>query len=60
MKPGYRTTEAWATALLVVGLVLAAVASNLSGQVAAYCATASMIAYTISRGLAKINPPKDG
>lgn len=58
VTPGWKTTEFWANALVIVGVATAAVSSNLNGHVAAYAATASAAAYAISRGIAKAFPPK--
>jgi hypothetical protein len=60
MKPGYKTSEFWITALTVAGLVASSVASSLSPRYAAIGAAVSASAYAISRGLAKLYPPKDG
>jgi hypothetical protein len=58
VKPGWRTTEFWVNALLIVGLVVAASASSLAPRYAAIGAAISGSAYAISRGLAKLYPPK--
>lgn len=59
LKPGYRTSEFWATALAVVGLVAASVAASLPPRYAAIGTAVSVAAYSFSRGLAKLYPPKD-
>lgn len=59
LKPGYRTSEFWVTTLAVVGLVLSSAAASLSPRYAAIGASVSAAAYAISRGLAKLFPPKD-
>lgn len=60
MKSGWKTTEFWVTAFSIVGLVTSAAAASLSPKYAAIGAAISGAAYTISRGLAKLNPPKEG
>lgn len=57
-KPGWKTSEFWITALTVVGLVFASVAATLSPKYAAIGAAVSVAAYSLSRGLAKLFPPK--
>lgn len=58
MKSGYKTTEFWVTTLTIVGLVASSVAASLSPRYAAIGAAVSAAAYAISRGLAKLFPPK--
>lgn len=58
VRPGYKTSEFWITALLVVGLVVSSIATPLSPHWAAIGASVSTAAYAISRGLAKLFPPK--
>lgn len=58
MKPGYKTSEFWITALFIVGLVVAAITAPLAPKYAAIGASISAAAYTLSRGLAKLFPPK--
>jgi len=58
MKAGWKTTEFWVSALSIVGLVVSAATTSLSPKWAAVGATISTAAYAISRGLAKLNPPK--
>lgn len=60
MKSGWKTTEFWVTALSVVGLVASAATTSLSPKWAAIGASVSAAAYAISRGLAKMFPPKTG
>ena len=59
MKPGWKTSEFWVTALSIVGLVASSAAASLSPRYAAIGASLSAAAYAISRGLAKMFPPKD-
>jgi hypothetical protein len=59
MKSGYKTTEFWITLLSVIGLVTASAATSLSPKYAAIGAAISAAAYAISRGLAKMFPPKE-
>lgn len=58
MRPGYKTSEFWITALTIAGLVVSSLAASLSPRYAAIGAAASTAAYAISRGLAKLFPPK--
>lgn len=60
MKPGYKTTEFWVWVLVSFGAVVAASASWLPPRYAAIAATVSGAAYALSRGLAKVYPPKPG
>lgn len=59
LKPGYKTSEAWITGLVIVGLVVSAASTPLSPKWAAIGASVSGASYAISRGLAKLFPPKD-
>jgi hypothetical protein len=59
LKAGWKTSEFWITAASVLGLVVAAAATSLSPKYAAIGAAVSGSAYAISRGLAKLFPPKD-
>lgn len=58
MKPGWKTSEFYVTALAIVGLVTSSAAASLSPKYAAIGASISAGAYAISRGLAKLFPPK--
>ncbi len=60
MKTGWKTTEFWITALSILGLVASSATLSLSPRYAALGASVSAAAYAISRGLAKMFPPKDG
>lgn len=60
MKSGWKTSEFWVTATSVVGLLVSSAATPLSPKYAAIGASASAAAYAISRGLAKMFPPKPG
>jgi len=60
MKPGYKTTEFWVTVLTAVGALIAALADQLPPKYAALGAAISSGLYAISRGLAKVYPPKPG
>lgn len=53
-KPGRKTTEFLTTWAAIVGVVSAALAGALPPKPAAYCVTVSVVAYAISRGLAKL------
>lgn len=59
LKTGYRTTEFWVSALTIAGLVIASLATSLPPRYAAIGASVAAGLYAISRGLAKLNPPKD-
>lgn len=59
LKPGHKTTEFAVVVLADLGLLAAALAGNLSPKYAALATAVSTSAYAISRGLAKLNPPKD-
>lgn len=52
-KPGYQTTEFWVTVLTAVGATAASATNNLPPRYAAFASTISVVAYAISRGLAK-------
>lgn len=58
MKPGYKTSEFWITGLVIVGLVVSAISAPLAPKYAAIGASISGAAYVLSRGLAKLFPPK--
>lgn len=58
MKPGWKTSEFWITGLTIAGLVASSVAAPLAPRYAAIGAAISAGAYTLSRGLAKLFPPK--
>ena len=53
MKPGWKTTEFWATIALNIGALAAASAHVLPAKWAAIAASVSVVAYNVSRGLAK-------
>lgn len=57
MKPGWKTTEFWVTALSIAGLVVASLAATLPPPYAAIGAGVAAAAYAISRGLAKLAHP---
>jgi len=52
-KPGWQTTEFWVTVLTAVGATAAAATNNLPPRYATLATTISVVAYAISRGLAK-------
>jgi hypothetical protein len=58
MKAGYKTSEFWITALSIIGLTASAAATSLSPKYAAIGVAISGAAYALSRGLAKLFPPK--
>lgn len=53
-KPGYKTTEALATALTALGALVAALAGHLSPKYAAIAASIATGCYAVSRGLTKL------
>lgn len=59
LKPGYKTTELAVTVLASIGFLAAALAGDLSPHWAAIATSISAGAYALSRGLAKLYPPKD-
>lgn len=60
LKSGWKTSEFYVTALTILGLVVSSAATSLSPRYAAIGASVAASVYAISRGLAKLNPPKDG
>ncbi len=60
MKPGYKTTEFWLAVLVSAGALVAALADQLPPKYAALASAVSGAAYALSRGLAKVYPPKPG
>jgi hypothetical protein len=58
MKAGWKTSEFWVTAAAVAGLVVSSAAFSLSPKYAAIGASISTAFYALSRGLAKLFPPK--
>lgn len=60
MKAGWKTSEFWVTVTAVLGLVVSSAATPLSPKWAAIGASVSAASYAISRGLAKMFPPKSG
>lgn len=58
MKPGQKTTEFLFTVAVTVGAVAFAIADKVPARYAALAASISAGAYAISRGLAKLYPPK--
>lgn len=52
-KPGWQTTEFWITVLTTVGATAAAATDNLPPRYATIASTIAVVAYAISRGLAK-------
>jgi hypothetical protein len=60
MKPGYKTTEFWVALLVIIGSTVSALADALPPRFAAWASTIAGAAYALSRGLAKVYPPKPG
>ena len=58
LKPGYKTTEFLVWALANLGAILAAWPGDLAPRYAAVITAVSSGAYALSRGLAKLYPPK--
>jgi hypothetical protein len=52
-KPGWQTTEFWITVLAAVGATAASATDNLPPRYATIASTIAVVAYAISRGLAK-------
>jgi len=52
-KPGYKTTEFWATIAFNVGTLSAALSGVLSPKWAAVASAVSVFGYNVSRGLTK-------
>lgn len=59
LKPGYKTTEFLVVVLTAVGLIASAAADWLPPRYAAIGSAVAAGAYAISRGLAKVAPPKE-
>lgn len=57
LKPGYKTTEFWVTALTSAAALIAALSGHLSPRYAAIAAAVSTGLYAIGRGLAKVPTP---
>lgn len=53
MKPGWKTTEFWATVATDGAILAAALEGSLPPKWAAIAAAASTLGYAIARGLAK-------
>lgn len=60
MKPGYKTTEFYVSLLIIVGSTLFAIADKLPARYASWASAVAGAAYLLSRGLAKVYPPKPG
>jgi len=54
MKPGYKTTEFWVSALTTGGALIGALAGALPGTAGIVAASISGGLYAVSRGLAKL------
>jgi len=59
LKPGWKTTEFWVTALAGFSFMVAPVVSALPDRYAVLGTAMSVFAYNLSRGIAKAFPPKD-
>jgi hypothetical protein len=60
MKPGYQTTEFYVALLVILGSFFATLAGSLPDRYAALASSISGGLYAVSRGLAKVYPPKPG
>ena len=58
LKPGHKTTEFAVTVLTGIAFLAASLSGNLSPHWAAIAGAVSSGLYALSRGLAKLNPPK--
>lgn len=54
MKPGYKTTEFWVTALATAGALIGSISGALPGNAGVIGASIAAGCYAISRGLAKL------
>jgi hypothetical protein len=59
LKPGYKTTEFAVAVATIIGTVLFSVADKLPPRYAAMASAVAAGSYAVSRGLAKVTPPKD-
>lgn len=59
MKPGYLTTEFLVALLTVAAAVILCIFDKIDGNAAMAAVGAATLGYSLSRGAAKINPPKD-
>ena len=59
LKPGYKTTEFLISVATIIGAVAFAIADKLPPRYAAIASAIAAGAYAVSRGLAKVYPPKD-
>jgi hypothetical protein len=57
MKPGIHTTEFLITVLTIIGMLAASIEGSLPDKWAAVVTSVSVAAYSLSRGLAKLNKP---
>lgn len=60
MKPGWKTSEFWVTAFVILGAVVTQLSSLnvLPQRFVGIAVTVATAAYAISRGIAKLFPPK--
>lgn len=59
MKAGYLTSEFWLAALTVVAAVVLCALDKIDGNAAMAAVGAATLGYSVSRGAAKVVPPKD-
>lgn len=59
MKPGHLTTEFWLSVLTVLSAVALCVTDKIDGQAAMTAVGLATTGYSLSRGAAKVVPPKD-
>lgn len=59
MKPGYQTSEFLLALAGTIGVILFCLFDRIGGDAAVAALSAISVGYSASRGVAKINPPKD-
>ena len=59
MKPGYKTTEFYVSLATQLGALIAGIQGGLPPKYAGIVASVAAVGYAVSRGLAKVFPPKD-
>lgn len=59
MKPGYLTSEFWLTVLVDTCATVALITGDIDATVWLGALGIASTGYSISRGVAKVNPPKD-
>ena len=59
MKTGLYTTEFWLSVLTLIAATVVLITNDIDAEQWVLVVTGAAGAYSVSRGLAKINPPKD-